>query len=255
MSALVTADIESVAGPTDPALGAVVRLLATSVPDSCVGLVAYHASGYQAFLAAALAPPAPHRTLILRCVRDDDGVVAVADWRAVGETLLLNGIAVRPEERGRGLGSQLLQDGLTLARRLGRTSVALDVSEENPGAYRLYRRTGFTEQRVTVFADVPTDPSPEPEPVRLCNWPSFITDRAAYGFADLNVDTRDRQFTARLVGRVLRVPTGADTTRIGTSLAAITEASRCYAIGPDDGPGQTIARFIRMTTPVTTTSW
>lgn len=50
-------------------------------------------------------------------------------------------IALLPEHRGRGLGTQLLQAVLAEARAAG-LPVRLSVSRENP-ALRLYRRLGF----------------------------------------------------------------------------------------------------------------
>lgn len=56
------------------------------------------------------------------------------------EELLL--IAVRPEERGRGLGAALLQQYLELGKRRGSSLVFLEMRANNPAA-SIYRRAGF----------------------------------------------------------------------------------------------------------------
>ena len=59
------------------------------------------------------------------------------------DTLLMDGIAVDPELRGRGVGTQLLAAVERQARALGKSDIRLDVIDTNPGAKRLYERFGF----------------------------------------------------------------------------------------------------------------
>lgn len=57
--------------------------------------------------------------------------------------LLMDGIAVAPEARGLGVGTQLLDAVCAFAREAGYTSVRLDVVNTNPRARALYARRGF----------------------------------------------------------------------------------------------------------------
>jgi GNAT superfamily N-acetyltransferase len=57
---------------------------------------------------------------------------------------------LRPEQRGRGLGRQLLGVALDWARTHGKQSVRLDTSERMVAAQRLYEAHGFA--RVTGSA-------------------------------------------------------------------------------------------------------
>jgi GNAT superfamily N-acetyltransferase len=57
--------------------------------------------------------------------------------------LLINGIAVHPSMRGKGVGTLLLQAVFEFARTNGYSTVQLDVVDTNPGARRLYERMGF----------------------------------------------------------------------------------------------------------------
>ncbi|NOY84172.1 MAG: N-acetyltransferase [Nitrospirae bacterium] len=65
--------------------------------------------------------------------------------------LVMDGIAVHKDYRGRGIGSHLLNDILNYAREKGFKSVRLDVIDTNPGAQRLYERSGFIPVQVDSF--------------------------------------------------------------------------------------------------------
>ncbi|BEL12636.1 hypothetical protein Q0Z83_108270 [Actinoplanes sichuanensis] len=56
---------------------------------------------------------------------------------------LLYGLAVRPELRGRGLGSALIRHVAALVADRGFAEISLEVEAGNEGAIRLYHRLGF----------------------------------------------------------------------------------------------------------------
>ena len=58
-------------------------------------------------------------------------------------TWYVNVLAVRPEMRGRGLGTRLLGLADAKARAIGKRGLSVIVSDDNPGARRLYERCGF----------------------------------------------------------------------------------------------------------------
>jgi ribosomal protein S18 acetylase RimI-like enzyme len=60
-------------------------------------------------------------------------------------------LAVAPEARGKGIGSQLLSAVYTLAKKEGKTSVSLEVVDTNPDARRLYERQGFRVTRTMYY--------------------------------------------------------------------------------------------------------
>jgi ribosomal protein S18 acetylase RimI-like enzyme len=57
-------------------------------------------------------------------------------------------LAVSEKERGRGIGSRLLQFSMDYARSRGFAQVKLEVTGANPRARRLYNRMGFIETKV-----------------------------------------------------------------------------------------------------------
>lgn len=60
----------------------------------------------------------------------------------VGEAHMMN-LCVRPESQGRGLGGELLETMLNIARQEGAETAYLEVRPSNIAALRLYRRHGF----------------------------------------------------------------------------------------------------------------
>ena len=65
-----------------------------------------------------------------------------AFWLIVDEAHI-NNLAVRPPNRGQGLGTLLMRRVLTEARRLGAVRATLEVRASNDGARRFYEAMGF----------------------------------------------------------------------------------------------------------------
>jgi GNAT superfamily N-acetyltransferase len=75
---------------------------------------------------------------------DGDAVVGSVALRDLGDGAVeLKRMYLRPDQRGRGLGKQLLALALDWARANGMRSVRLDTSERMVVAQRLYEATGF----------------------------------------------------------------------------------------------------------------
>ena len=65
--------------------------------------------------------------------------------------LTIDGIAVAPDSRGQGVGTDLLLELVKFARNKQYESIRLGVSDINTGALKLYQRHGFVETGVTEF--------------------------------------------------------------------------------------------------------
>jgi len=65
--------------------------------------------------------------------------------------LLMDGIAVRADMRGKGVGGQLLEHLTTYACEQGYNHIRLDVIDTNSGARRLYERKGFAATKTEHF--------------------------------------------------------------------------------------------------------
>jgi ribosomal-protein-alanine N-acetyltransferase len=75
-------------------------------------------------------------------------VAAFCAFWLVAEQAHINNLAVLPELRGRGLGTQLLAAISDEAAHLGATLLTLEVRESNVPARRLYERAGFYQEGV-----------------------------------------------------------------------------------------------------------
>jgi ribosomal-protein-alanine N-acetyltransferase len=77
-------------------------------------------------------------------VAEDEGrLVGYAGLFAAGHQADVQTVAVAADQRGRGLGAQLLRDLLAEAERRDAGEVLLEVRADNEPAQRLYRRLGF----------------------------------------------------------------------------------------------------------------
>lgn len=68
-----------------------------------------------------------------------------------GPVCWLEDVIVRPDARGRGIGSQLIQHAIDYARTRGFTRITLQTDRTNAGAQRLYERHGFVRSDMTVM--------------------------------------------------------------------------------------------------------
>ncbi|MFI6515157.1 GNAT family N-acetyltransferase [Spirillospora sp. NPDC050679] len=74
-------------------------------------------------------------------------LLALFERQAAAGQLVMDGIAVDGEARGRGLGSLLLEEVAAVAAEHGRREIRLDVIDVNTRARALYERRGFTAVR------------------------------------------------------------------------------------------------------------
>jgi [ribosomal protein S18]-alanine N-acetyltransferase len=74
---------------------------------------------------------------------DDHPVAGFCAFWLVAEQAHINNLAILPELRGRGLGTQLLEAIVTEAAHLGAAVLTLEVRQSNEPARRLYQSCGF----------------------------------------------------------------------------------------------------------------
>ncbi|RMG87999.1 MAG: GNAT family N-acetyltransferase [Chloroflexi bacterium] len=78
-------------------------------------------------------------------------LLALLERKQEKGVLLMDGIAVRPEMRGKGVGTQLLEAVYAYAREAGFDAVRLDVVDTNPRARQLYERRGFIAEKTASY--------------------------------------------------------------------------------------------------------
>lgn len=103
----------------------------------------------------ALADAQSSRVLTLRSAEDRragrPAIIAYCVLQVVAEELHIHNLAVRPEERRRGLALFLLERALRLGARAGAETAFLEVRHSNWAALELYREAGF--EAVSVRRD------------------------------------------------------------------------------------------------------
>jgi ribosomal protein S18 acetylase RimI-like enzyme len=82
-------------------------------------------------------------------------VVAVLQWRQVGQEVEIFDVAVDATHRRQGIASILLESVLGLARERGAKEFFMEVRESNDAALALYRTLGFsiTGRRPNYYRD------------------------------------------------------------------------------------------------------
>ena len=86
------------------------------------------------------------RSVLLVARAMDGDVVGWLGASGIYETAELEYVLVHPRHRGRGVGRQLLEFWLGLAKEWGALEMLLEVRPSNLGALRLYCEVGFTER-------------------------------------------------------------------------------------------------------------
>ncbi|MGW0370380.1 GNAT family N-acetyltransferase [Streptomyces coeruleorubidus] len=74
-------------------------------------------------------------------------ILALFERRPAHGQLVMDGIAVAPDVRGRGVGSLLIEEVAAVAAEQDCREIRLDVIDTNPRARALYERRGFTAVR------------------------------------------------------------------------------------------------------------
>jgi ribosomal protein S18 acetylase RimI-like enzyme len=107
----------------------------------------------------------PGATWLIYCGSEPCGTVqGVSDRRGAG---MIQNLGLVPAHRARGIGTALLLQALQGFRRAGLQRAVLEVTAQNEGAIRLYRRHGF-RFRKTLYKVL--DPCQQLEPVRPDHW-------------------------------------------------------------------------------------
>ena len=75
----------------------------------------------------------------------DRGVGCVAFREVDAATVELKRMYVRPDQRGNGVGFNLVQDLVAVARAQGRRRIVLDSYHTMTGAHKIYRAVGFRD--------------------------------------------------------------------------------------------------------------
>ncbi len=117
--------------------------------DELVGIAGFHSQH------GSLTGGITHRLLVseLGLIRGTRAafILTCLERTPVEGELVMDGIAVRADQRGRGIGSQLLEELFQYAEGNAYERIRLDVIDTNPKAKKLYLRKGFETVKEDVF--------------------------------------------------------------------------------------------------------
>jgi [ribosomal protein S18]-alanine N-acetyltransferase len=82
------------------------------------------------------------RTILIARAQRPVGVISI---KTLGEVADVHRIVVEPRSRRRGIGTDLVREGLEIVRQLGVREVILDVAYHNEPAIGLYQQLGFEQ--------------------------------------------------------------------------------------------------------------
>lgn len=117
------------------------RSIAAIAGAELVGLAGFHDAG-GALTSGITLGSIRHRIGFLRAIRAI-AILGLLDRKPGTGELLMDGIVVRSDHRGRGIGSNLFAQLEQYCRSHDYKSIRLDVVDTNPDARRLYERLGF----------------------------------------------------------------------------------------------------------------
>jgi ribosomal-protein-alanine N-acetyltransferase len=87
--------------------------------------------------------PASHMLVAESAGEAPTAVAGYIGFWLIADEAHISTLAVRPDLRGQGIGTELLRAALARARALGAESITLEVRPSNAQAIRLYERFGF----------------------------------------------------------------------------------------------------------------
>lgn len=99
----------------------------------------------------------PSKGVVFVCKQDGGGVIGMVNLlftvsTALGRKVaLLEDMVVRPAQRGRGVGTMLIEHACDWARARGFARITLLTDGDNEPAHRFYGSTGFTRSDMTIF--------------------------------------------------------------------------------------------------------
>ncbi len=135
-------------------------------------------------------------------------LVGVSAWRQESTTLHLNHLYVSEDQRGVGIGTAFVLDGLRRLPRGGADTLQVDVFAENVSALQWYRSWGMREESRSDWFTLTLPPARlrQDEVCRVDGWTEAELKHACYGFSQFTLRSRGASYPIdRLGARYYRV--------------------------------------------------
>lgn len=150
-------------------------------------------------------------------------VVGVCTWRRTPGRLQLNHLYLAPDLRGRGLGSQLILEGLYRHTANAELRLSVDVFFDNPQAQRWYRSWGMRREQHLKWVQIPL-PSLKPlENVRcvITGLSEANKRHSRYGFSHMTLSTPNDSYVIGRLGDGLFRTSSSDILRDSVALQGL----------------------------------
>ena len=201
----------------------IVALMRDGFDPDVLNLTVYACHGVTDYLMAALSLPCEHTGHHFIVAEADGDVVGFIEYVHDPGSTLLTYAAVRPDYRGRRIGTTLFREAVASGGSDVRHRVALDVIDENHRSADWYYRLGFVAERRTGWwrVDAPTG---LPGDAVVVGYPQAEAVQARFGFSELRVKTSAGLATiGRLGDRLLRItdPTVLDDGAVWAAVRAV----------------------------------
>jgi ribosomal protein S18 acetylase RimI-like enzyme len=215
----------------------IVRLIRSSFDAGFVELTAYGAAGIELLVADQIEAMPAGGDSVWAVAEAAGRVVACVEMRVALQSVMLNYIAVEPEQRGRGVGADLLLFALDRCQPEARPLFMLDVLEHNAGPLNWYRRLGFEETACTAWLLADITDSAEAARFVVMRLPPGRKLHEIYGVGSFAVATDEAQYEVGLLGRNLfRVfaASALSDGHLAAALRGIDGTRRLLAVLPGD---------------------
>ncbi|MEC1526141.1 N-acetyltransferase [Neobacillus niacini] len=170
------------------------KLIESGMDKGIFKLTIFSSKGYGAYLEKLLTIPEEHRRVKLYGAFVGDQLAGYTEWRIFENSLFLNNIYVFPDYQGLGLGKSLLEEhGNKLMEEYRKSSITLDVFNNNAKAMSWYEKIGFVKQE-SINWNVGEQLAITPNSAFECyieNYPNAEAEQKAYDFSLFTCSTKN----------------------------------------------------------------
>jgi GNAT superfamily N-acetyltransferase len=178
------------------------KLIESGMDKDIFSLTIFSSKGYEAYLEKLLTIPEENRRVKLYGAFVGNHLAGYAEWRIYENSLFLNNIYVFPEYQGLGLGKSLLEKhGNKLMEEYRKSSITLDVFNNNAEAMRWYEKIGFVKQEsINWFVgEQLTITRNSTFECYIENYPNAEAEQKAYDFSMFTCSTKNGVYQ---IGRI-----------------------------------------------------
>lgn len=176
----------------------IVRAIRDGFDSSIHPLFIYGCSGVERFVSEQVG--LGESDTVYTVAADGESIVGTAVIKRLDGALMLDYISTKASHRNRGLGRELLLNGIRQAGAEKRKRMLLDVFADNSVAMQWYQGLGFKREGAISWLNIPTPRPRESGAAVVHAYPQARACHEAFGFSQLEVSTGTGRYTVGLLG-------------------------------------------------------